>query len=103
MNGQRKTRIGLYAVGVVLVLILGGAALVLHSRAFRSYALGKIVQTTEKSTGTRISISNMDLAWYPLVVVFDGISAQSRNDASHHPLITAARVSVSCYRCCIGA
>ena len=95
MNGQRKTRIGLYAVGVVLVLILGGVALVLRSRAFRSYALGKIVQTTEKSTGTRISISNMDLAWYPLGVVFDGISAQSRNDASHHPLITAARVSVS--------
>jgi translocation and assembly module TamB len=95
MNGRRKTRNGLYAVGIVVVLVLSGAALVLQSRAFRSYALGKILQTAEENTGTRISSSHMDLAWYPLGVVFDGISAQSRKEASNHPLFTAARVSVS--------
>jgi len=95
MSEHKTLRRLVYAAVVIFVLLIGAAALVLHSRTFRSYALGKIIQTTQESTGTRIAVSNMELSWYPLGVEFDGISAQSRNDASKSPLFTAARVSVS--------
>ena len=70
MGEHRTLRRVLYAVIFTAVVLVGGAGLVLHSRAFRSYALGKILQTAGESTGTRISSSHMDLAWYPLGVVF---------------------------------
>jgi translocation and assembly module TamB len=94
MSEHKTLRRLVYAAVVILVLILGAGALVLHSRAFRSYVLGKIIQTAQEISGTRIAVSNMELSWYPLGVEFDGISAQSRNDASKAPLFTAARVSL---------
>jgi translocation and assembly module TamB len=95
MSKHKILRRVLYAALVVSVVLFGGAALVLRSRGFRSYALGKIIQAAQENTGTRISATNMDLTWYPLGVEFDGISAQSRNDVSKAPLFTAARVRVS--------
>ncbi len=95
MSEHKTLRRLVYAAVAIFVLLFGAAALVLHSRTFRSYALGKIIQTAQESTGTRIAVSNMELSWYPLGVEFDGISAQSRKDVSKSPLFTAARVSVS--------
>jgi translocation and assembly module TamB len=92
---EHKTRHVLYALVAILVFLFGGAVLVLHSREFRLYALGKIIQAAQESTGTRIAVTNMNLSWYPLGVEFEGISARSRGDNSKEPLFTAARVSVS--------
>jgi translocation and assembly module TamB len=94
--GEHKTlRRVLYAVIFTTVVLVGGAGLVLHSRAFRSYALRQIIQAAQESTGTRIAIANMDLSWYPLGFEFDGISVRSQNDSSTDPLLTAGRVTVS--------
>ena len=50
MSEHKTLRRLVYAAVVIFVLLIGAAALVLHSRTFRSYALGKIIQTTQEST-----------------------------------------------------
>ena len=94
MSRHKTLRRLIYSVIAAFVVLFGSAALILHSRAFRSYALRKIIQGAEESTGTRIAITNMDLTWYPLGVEFEGISARSVNDTAKDPLFTAAHVGV---------
>jgi translocation and assembly module TamB len=95
MSAHKTLRHVLYAFVAILVFLFGGAALVLHSREFRLYALGKIIRAAQESTGTRIAVTDMNLSWYPLGGEFEGISARSRGDNSDEPFFTAARVSVS--------
>jgi translocation and assembly module TamB len=94
MSAHKTLRRVLFAVIVIVAVLFGAAALVLHSRAFRSYALGKIIEAAQDSTGTRMAVTKMDLSWYPLGVEFEGLSAQRRDDISKQPLFTAARVTV---------
>ena len=93
---ERKTmRLAFYigVAGVALLFICAGV--ILHSQAFRNYALEQIVETAEQSTGTRIAVKNMALTWCPLAIEFDDISAQGRDVSGRDPLFTAARVRVS--------
>ncbi len=79
--------------GVALLFICAGA--ILHSQAFRNYALEQIVEAAQQSTGTRIAVKDMMLTWRPLAIEFDGISAQGRDASGRDPLFTAARVRVN--------
>ena len=80
MSAHKTLRHVLYAFVAILVFLFGGAALVLHSREFRLYALGKIIRAAQESTGTRIAVTDMNLSWYPLGGEFEGISARSRGE-----------------------
>ena len=95
MREHRTMRLAFYmgAAGVALLFLCVGV--ILHSQAFRNYALRQIVEAGEQSTGTRIAVQNMALTWRPLAIEFDGISAQSREVSGRDPLFTAARVRVN--------
>ena len=76
MRELKRIRLAFYigAAGVALLFICAGV--ILHSQAFRNYALEQIVEVAQQSTGTRIAVQNMALTWRPLAIEFDGISAQ---------------------------
>ncbi len=95
MREHKRIRLAFYigAAGVALLFICAGV--ILHSQAFRNYALEQIVEVAQQSTGTRIAVQNMALTWRPLAIEFDGISAQSREVSGRDPLFTAARVRVN--------
>jgi translocation and assembly module TamB len=95
MRKYKTMRLAFYigAAGVALLFISAGV--ILHSQAFRKYALEQIVQVAHQSTGTRIAVQNMALTWRPLAIEFDGISAQSRDVSGRGPLFTAVRVRVN--------
>ncbi len=83
-----------YLAVTAVVILLACVALVLHSQGFRRYALSQVLQAAQQSTGTRIVVRNMKLAWFPLAIQFDGIAAQNRGQNGKDPLFTAARVTV---------
>jgi translocation and assembly module TamB len=95
MSERKTLRWGFYAVLLTAGVLFLSAAFILHSETFRNYALGKIIQSAEQSTGTRIAVKNMTLTWYPLGVEFDDVTAQARDTAGKDPLLTAAHVTVS--------
>ena len=94
MTKYKTLRRVLYLAVTVVVILLACAALVLHSQGFRRYALSQVLQAAQQSTGTRIVVRNMKLAWFPLAIQFDGIAAQSPNQNANDPLFTAASVTV---------
>jgi len=92
---QRKTlRRIVSGVVITSLVVLGGAALLLHSGAFRAFALRKVIETAQESTGLRIDVANMYLSWSPFGVEFDDLSARSQSAVTRDPLFSAARVSV---------
>jgi hypothetical protein len=95
MSEYKKLRRVLYLAVTAVVVLLACAALVLHSQGFRRYALSQVLQAAQQSTGTRIVVRNMKLAWFPLAIQFDGIAAQSPNQNGNDPLFTAASVTVN--------
>jgi len=95
MSEHKTFRRVVYLAAVAFVMLFACAALVLHSQAFRRYALSQVVQAAQQSTGTRIVVRNMMLAWFPLAIQFDGIAAQSQDQNGKDPLFTAARVIVN--------
>ena len=44
------------AIPVVAVVLFVAAAAVLHSKAFQSYALGKLIQSVEENTGAQVRV-----------------------------------------------
>jgi len=95
MSQRKIFRRSLYAVFLAALVLFLSAALVVHSAAFRQYALTKIIQAAERSTGMRIEVQNMILAWHPLGVEFDGVTAQARDAVAKTPPFSAARVTMS--------
>jgi uncharacterized protein involved in outer membrane biogenesis len=95
MSTHSKLRRGFYISFIAVAALFFCTALVLHSQSFRKYARGEIVQAAQRSIGTRVAVRNMTLAWYPLAVEFDGVSAQSQDQNGNDPLFSAARVTVN--------
>jgi translocation and assembly module TamB len=95
MSGHKTFRRGFHIGIVAVAALFSCTTLVLHSQSFRKYALGEIVQAAQQSTGTRIAVRSMTLAWYPLAVEFDDVSAQGRDQSGNDPLFNAARVTVN--------
>ncbi len=82
------------AIPVVAVVLFVAAAAVLHSKAFQSYALGKLIQSVEENTGAQVRVRNMDVNWHPLAVELYGISAVNPATAAKSALLTTDRLQV---------
>jgi translocation and assembly module TamB len=80
------------AVAIALVL---AAAVLLHSKSFQAYALGKVIQSVEESTGARVHVQSIDVNWHPLAIELFGISALNPASTSKTPLLTTDRLLVS--------
>ena len=83
------------AIPVVTVTLFVTAAAVLHSRAFESYALGKLIRSVEEGTGAQVRVQSMSVNWHPLAVELYGISAVNPAAATKSPLLTTDRLQVS--------
>jgi len=83
------------AIPVVAIVVLVLAAAVLHSKSFQTYALGKVIQSVEESTGAKVRVQSLDVNWHPLAIELFGISAVNPAAADKTPLLTTDRLQVS--------
>lgn len=83
------------AIPVVVIVIFLSAAAVLHSKSFQTYALGKVIQSVEESTGAKVRVQSLDVNWHPLAIELFGISAVNPDAADKTPLLTTDRLQVS--------
>jgi translocation and assembly module TamB len=83
------------AIPVIAIVIFIAAAAILHSKSFQTYALGKLVQSIQESTGAQVRVQSLDVNWHPLAIELFGISAVSPSAAEKTPLLTTDRLQVS--------
>jgi translocation and assembly module TamB len=83
------------AIPVVAVVLFVTAAAVLHSRSFQNYALGKLIQSVDESTGAQVRVQSLNVNWHPLAIELYGISAINPAAANKTPLLTTDRLQVS--------
>jgi translocation and assembly module TamB len=86
-----RVMIGIAAAMVILVV---AATVVGHSQAFNRFLLAKIVQQAEQSTGARVQIQRMNIAWSPFVIDFYGLVAHGSEADSQSPLLSAEHLRV---------
>src|ERR1700743_1633653 len=82
-------------IPVVLVVLFLTAAAILHSKSFQTYALGKLIQSVDESTGAQVRVQSMDVNWRPLAIELYGISAINPAAENKTPLLTTDRLQVS--------
>ena len=83
------------AIPVVAVVLFVAAAAVLHSKSFQTYALGKLIQSVDESTGAQFRVQSLDVNWHPLAIELYGISAVSPAAGNKTPLLTTDRIQVT--------
>ena len=83
------------AIPVVVVVLFVTAAALLHSKSFQTYALGKLIQSVDESTGAQFRVQSLDVNWHPLAIELYGISAVSPAAGNKTPLLTTDRLQVS--------
>jgi translocation and assembly module TamB len=83
------------AIPVVVIVVFISAAVVLHSKSFQTYALGKLIRSVEESTGAQVRVQSLDVKWHPLAIELFGISAVNPAAADKTPLLTTDRLQVS--------
>ena len=96
-QGRRHRILWWVAIAIpflVVVLFLAGVA-ALHSKSFQTYALGKLIQSVDESTGARVRVQSFDVNWHPLAIELYGISAINPAAANKTPLLTTDRLQLS--------
>jgi translocation and assembly module TamB len=83
------------SIPVVAIVLFFAAAAVLHSKSFQTYALGKLIQSVDESTGAQVRVQSLDVNWHPLAIELYGISAINPAAANKTPLLTTDRLQVS--------
>ncbi len=83
------------AIPLVAAIFFLTAAAVLHSKSFQSYALGKLIQSLEESTGAQVRVQSFNLNWHPLSIELYGISAINPAATNKTPLLTTDRLQVT--------
>ncbi|MBV8515544.1 MAG: translocation/assembly module TamB domain-containing protein [Acidobacteria bacterium] len=83
------------AIPVVAIVLVLAAEGILHSKSFQAYALGKLINSVEESTGAQVRVQSLDVNWHPLAIELFGISAVNPADATKTPLLSTDRLQVS--------
>src|ERR1700759_4504360 len=83
------------ALPILAIVVFISAAAVLHSKSFQTYALGKVIQSVEESTGAKVRVQSLDVNWHPLAIELFGITAVNPEAATKSPLLTTDRLQVS--------
>jgi len=95
MNRRRIIKVILIGMPLAAVFLFAAATVILHSKSFQAYALGKILTSARESTGAQFRVRSMNVTWHPLSVVLYGITAQNPATATKTPLLTADKLQVS--------
>ena len=84
MNWKKHILRTLFALAILVLVLVTGAYIVIHTEAFNRFLAGKIAQKTEESTGARLSIGKMLIHWGRLQVDFYDLilRAPAKNEAS---------------------
>lgn len=83
------------AIPVAAIVLLLAAAVVLHSKSFQTYALDKLIQSVDESTGAQIRVQSLAVNWHPLAIELFGISAVNPASVTKTPLLATDRLQIS--------
>lgn len=86
------------ALGVLLLsaVVLGAVVVgTLHTRAFRVWVLGRILQAVQQKTGTRPQIERLDLSFVPFSADFYGITVHGKEAPGAAPLFRSPHLRLS--------
>ena len=95
MSSKRKLKIALLALPLSLTLLVGMAALFVHTRSFNRFLIKQFISRVERGTGVRIEIRALKLNWSPFTAELFGVVAHGKEGASEPPLFQADRLAVS--------
>ena len=84
MNWKKHILRALFALGTLVLVMVTGAYMVIHTEAFNRFVARKIAQKTEESTGARLGVGKMLIHWGRLQVDFYDLilRAPAKNEAS---------------------
>jgi translocation and assembly module TamB len=92
MRERKTVRWVVAMVFLGLAGLLVAATSVLRSDAFERYALARIIDAADKSTGTKIQVKGLEVHWSPFALEFAGVSAAAPSVGQQNPLFTASRI-----------
>ncbi len=94
MTRHRILRIALIAVPLLVLVLAGGAFLVLRSSAFHRYVLHTVIEEAEKSTGARVELGDFTIRLSGLRVDLYRIALHGTEPDPQQPLLQADHIGV---------
>src|SRR5215469_7687314 len=96
MDARRINRplVAIIVVAVGLLAITGSLVAVARSETFHRFLLSKVIQQAEASTGARVEIRSMNLAWSPMTADFYGLVVHGSETNSQYPLLQADHLRI---------
>jgi len=97
MDARRINRplIAIAVVALGVLAIIGSLVAVARSQTFHRFLLSKVIQQAEASTGARIEIRSMNLAWSPMTADLYGLVVHGSETNSQCPLLRAGHLRIT--------
>src|SRR5215472_14138902 len=95
MDARRIVRQSTITISAVLGVLATIGFFVARSQAFHRFLLSKVILQAEASTGARVEIRKMNIAWRPLTADFYGLAVHGSEINPQYPLLQADHVRIS--------
>jgi translocation and assembly module TamB len=92
---KKRLRRAFAGAGIVLLILLGLAALYLNSDSFRQSVRNKVVAQLEHMTGGRVELQSLDWKWTSLRIDARGLTIHGLESPGAAPYVHADRIAVS--------
>ena len=94
MGARRIVRQPTITISAVLAVLVTTGLFVARSQAFHRFLLSKVILQAEASTGARVEIRKMNIAWRPLTADFYGLAVHGSETNPEYPLLQADHVRI---------
>ena len=96
MDARRINRplVAIIVVAVGVLAMAGSLVAVARSQTFHRFLLSKVIQQAEASTGARVEIRNINLAWVPMTADVYGLVVHGSETSPQYPLLQADHLHI---------
>jgi len=85
MGARKIVRQPTIIISAILAVLATIGLFVAHSQAFHRFLLSKVILQAEASTGARVEIRKMNIAWRPLTADFYGLAVRGSETNPEYP------------------
>jgi len=89
MDAHRISRPVVAIIVVALAVLAITGSFLARSQTFHRFLVSKVIEQAEASTGARVEIRNMNLAWIPMTADFYGLVVHGSETNPQYPLLQA--------------